>query len=275
MSFMQPQFVETSAETIQPQEDDYTITSSGSLGGKSSVSQYGRHLHEFDDDDDALAWIRQDMDINEYWPNVWIVSDHGNYHLHMSEKTEFSGISWRLSAPGYMDCTDWTQSESLQEAIVDMLGMFGDGFDESDLQSIGSELEGFADFLDGYLIGLAFTGSVYTDDENASSEDPIYSNPGGEIADVVDAEELFAILSTDERLTILTDCICFLCSAAEYLGESPDYSGAGSDFHLTRNGHGAGFWDGDWENGNKLTELSKPYGTAELAKFGDTLTIQN
>ena len=28
------------------------------------------------------------------------------------------------------------------------------------------------------------------------------------------------------------------------------------DFWLTRNGHGAGFWDGDYENGDELTEIA-------------------
>lgn len=36
---------------------------------------------------------------------------------------------------------------------------------------------------------------------------------------------------------------------------------AGHDFWLTRNGHGAGFWDGDYENGDALTELAEKYGT--------------
>jgi hypothetical protein len=38
------------------------------------------------------------------------------------------------------------------------------------------------------------------------------------------------------------------------------------DFWLTRNGHGAGFWDGDYEDsiGEKLTELSKEFGEINL-----------
>jgi len=31
------------------------------------------------------------------------------------------------------------------------------------------------------------------------------------------------------------------------------------NFWLTRNGHGAGFWDGDYVNGDKLTEASENY----------------
>jgi hypothetical protein len=41
---------------------------------------------------------------------------------------------------------------------------------------------------------------------------------------------------------------------------------AGHDFWLTRNGHGAGFWDGDWshEAGKALTESSKRFGSVDL-----------
>ena len=41
---------------------------------------------------------------------------------------------------------------------------------------------------------------------------------------------------------------------------------AGHDFWLTRNGHGAGFWDGDWpkEVGERLTEASRVYGEVNL-----------
>lgn len=42
-------------------------------------------------------------------------------------------------------------------------------------------------------------------------------------------------------------------------------SDAGHDFWLTRNGHGAGFWDGDYPiNGDRLTAASKPYGCVDL-----------
>ena len=40
---------------------------------------------------------------------------------------------------------------------------------------------------------------------------------------------------------------------------------AGCDFWLTRNRHGAGFWDGDWpEHGTMLTEASHAYGEVNL-----------
>lgn len=45
-----------------------------------------------------------------------------------------------------------------------------------------------------------------------------------------------------------------------------DLETAMHDFWLTRNGHGAGFWDGDYqkEHGEKLTALSKTFGELNL-----------
>lgn len=41
---------------------------------------------------------------------------------------------------------------------------------------------------------------------------------------------------------------------------------AGCDFWLTRTGHGAGFWDGDWPepDATRLTEASKQFGEFNL-----------
>ena len=47
---------------------------------------------------------------------------------------------------------------------------------------------------------------------------------------------------------------------------------AGHDFWLTRNGHGAGFWDGDWpKHGDALTEASKAFGECNLYVGDDGL----
>jgi len=66
----------------EPCEGDYTITPSGPLGSRSSVGQVeGKHLGEFPNDDSAREFIRERMDKEQYWPNVWLVSDHGNWNL--------------------------------------------------------------------------------------------------------------------------------------------------------------------------------------------------
>jgi hypothetical protein len=54
-----------------------------------------------------------------------------------------------------------------------------------------------------------------------------------------------------------------------------DLGQAGHDFWLTRNGHGAGFWDGDWpEAGDRLTKVSKRFGEFDLY-VGDDGLIYN
>ena len=38
-----------------------------------------------------------------------------------------AGIYYRLSAPGYLDCTDWSGPfETVEEAVADMLSMYAD-----------------------------------------------------------------------------------------------------------------------------------------------------
>jgi hypothetical protein len=61
------------------------------------------------------------------------------------------------------------------------------------------------------------------------------------------------------------DCKAFQEQNADDLTECDDGT-AGHDFWLTRNGHGAGFWDGDYEEemGQRLTESSKRFGECNL-----------
>lgn len=62
----------------------------------------------------------------------------------------------------------------------------------------------------------------------------------------------------------IDDCREFQHENAELL-EAIDSEQAGHDFWLTRNHHGAGFWDrGLGEDGQKLTEASHTYGSCDL-----------
>ena len=65
-------------ENQEMSDDDYKITPSGHLGGKVSVSDNFGRPKEFQDVEDALDFIRKDMEKNHFWPNIWWVSDHGN-----------------------------------------------------------------------------------------------------------------------------------------------------------------------------------------------------
>jgi hypothetical protein len=67
-------------EEFTPEPEDYTI--SDARGGGEAVGQVeGDYLGKFNDRDAAEDFIVARMDQQHFWPNVWWVSDHGNYHL--------------------------------------------------------------------------------------------------------------------------------------------------------------------------------------------------
>ncbi len=63
---------------------------------------------------------------------------------------------------------------------------------------------------------------------------------------------------------MVAQCADFQESFGEYIAD--DLVRAGHDFWLTRNRHGAGFWDGDWDT-PYVGDSAKPYATV-----GDFLT---
>jgi hypothetical protein len=111
------------------------------------------------------------------------------------------------------------------------------------------------DFTTGYLECAEFT------DCNSDSE---------EMADAVAFSPAFIESAK-------ADCADFQESNAELLARYCEVSGrdmshAGHDFWLTRNGHGAGFWDrGNDPCFEELTRASEPYGSVDLYCGDDSL----
>jgi hypothetical protein len=105
-------------------------------------------------------------------------------------------------------------------------------------------------FINSYITTLLWSSN---DNSNESGGDPLDDN--------YDESDI----APEYMKEIKSDCEDFI--KANYKFIEKDMSQAGHDFWLTRNGHGAGFWDGDWEleidgknSGKHLTEMSKPYG---------------
>lgn len=71
---------ETFDEPEEPDDEDAILSDSGPLGRKTSASIGGKHLGEFDDEEEAKEALRDWMTKNNFYPNVWRLSDHGNYH---------------------------------------------------------------------------------------------------------------------------------------------------------------------------------------------------
>ena len=82
-------------------------------------------------------------------------------------------------------------------------------------------------------------------------------------------------IEADAWLELLEDIRSFALEVGEIgggmVGTVASAERVGHDFYLTRNRHGAGFWDGDYpdELGRRLTDAAHVYGTSELMPAGD------
>jgi len=96
----------------------------------------------------------------------------------------------------------------------------------------------------------------------------------------LDREHDESDLSDELRAAMKADCAAFYAANSELIHSdgaplANDMDGpiskresamAGHDFWLTRCGHGAGFWDGDWPDdiGETLTQACKAFGNVDL-----------
>lgn len=79
-------------------------------------------------------------------------------------------------------------------------------------------------------------------------------------------------IDPDGLKDIIQDCEAFQESNADLLELAGTEEQNGHDFCLTRNGHGAGFWDrGYGKVGEELTEQCRPYGTLDCMLGDDEI----
>jgi len=96
----------------------------------------------------------------------------------------------------------------------------------------------------------------------SSSGDP--DSPLGKEANISE-------ISQELMERIKYDCNLFQLSNQEHF--DGNYVQAGQDFALTRNHHGAGFWDGDWPEpaATILTDAAHAVGEIELYRGDDNI----
>jgi len=68
-------------EEFEPEESDAYIVPCGNLGSKTSLSIEQKFIGEYSSDDEAIEAFKEHCKTNQYWPNLWQVSDHGNHTL--------------------------------------------------------------------------------------------------------------------------------------------------------------------------------------------------
>jgi hypothetical protein len=113
-------------------------------------------------------------------------------------------------------------------------------------------LESLDAFTAAYIVTLLWTGAEYSADDAE----------GVDLRDTHDPADI----SLKDLREIIADCKDFREANAALIGDRDEE--AGTDFALTRNRHGAGFWDGRWaEAGRTLTEAAHSYGSQNLGAF--------
>ena len=125
----------------------------------------------------------------------------------------------------------------------------------------------FAELFRGYVQALGFTSDDETNED--SNGESLFPGSGDFDSNWDVWEEIESLISDEDLAEILDDLEAFVSQASWLIitdteKHRENWEQAGTDFCFTRNGHGCGFWDGDWSNGDKLTEISKPFGTFNL-----------
>lgn len=112
--------------------------------------------------------------------------------------------------------------------------------------------------LRAYIVCALWSSMDNTDDNGGESMDVNYTEDDIHHDTVADMRE---------------DIEAFTQSAQALLARAGlSDSQIGHDFWLTRNGHGAGFWDrGLGEVGELLTDMCKPFGSVDLCVGDDGL----
>lgn len=108
------------------------------------------------------------------------------------------------------------------------------------------------EFTEAYITCALWSSHDESDPETGG--DPMDDNYGPED------------IAPETMVKMQQDCQDFLTENQALILEHGTLSRAGHDFWLTRNGHGAGFWDGDWPEdvGETLTKASKTFGEFDL-----------
>jgi hypothetical protein len=128
---------------------------------------------------------------------------------------------------------------------------------------LGSEPRGCAvslsTFRAAYVEALYFTDGQGLDNDEFDAGDEL----SPEANEQIDAD-CKAFYEANEQHITDDACRYSRCSPAEY---------AGHDFWLTRNGHGCGFWDGDWTEpqATALDDAAKAFGEVSAYKGDDGL----
>lgn len=159
-------------------------------------------------------------------------------------------------------------------------------FGGEDYRENGADPETITDALngmtDGYLTALLWTSNRWSQDDSAESGgDESYLDAGYGVADVTDEfrarvlDHLLSVVVAHPLAVRLYGARRGFSAATGPVAEEGRWDYFGHDYLLTRDGHGAGFWDrGMGELGDYLDEIATGNGGSESANGSLRLTAE-
>jgi hypothetical protein len=130
-------------------------------------------------------------------------------------------------------------------------------FDMKDARKGGNTMKKLDEFTVAYVEAALWSTN---DESNDQGGDPLDKNYAA------------ADIAPETMARMVADCTAFQAANGEHICDgnvTTPYSAdeqAGHDFWLTRNGHGAGFFDGDWDESVSriLTDAASAFGEFDL-----------
>ena len=230
------------------------------LGGTPSMTpdEWGKVCncaYETPDEDDIVHLLEQNLDaekcaIKTYNKALEDLKDNDRVSYQVIVKILKDEVHHEEDLQALLEDIKLTKNmklSSIVDKIVKSAGFKGMKITEEDSPLSQSEI---GNFTDAYIEAMLWSS---TDD----NDEPLDEN-----YDVSD-------IATEFMSKIKRDCKKFLRENYQYI-EEDEMKQAGHDFWLTRNGHGAGFWDGDWDyeiNGKNVGD----HLTKEAKKFGEVI----
>lgn len=238
-------------------------------------------------DNSDLITPREALEIASQWGSLIRAGDPGAVFYTFGDDATPQGPRHRAQLIAYTkDCIEKLalpcyddEREELKAELESLLAFFerfpdsGEETREEYADESRAIIAGADRFARAYLTAAMFTGVEYPDGHPDKDSDKEYDlDPAG--------------IKPDSIRDMLADCKAFQEKAADLLAEAYSRDGyshaesgagpedmAGHDFWLTRNGHGAGFWDRSALDadglGDKLTEVAKGFGESDLYRGDD------
>jgi hypothetical protein len=129
------------------------------------------------------------------------------------------------------------------------------------------------EWVQWYGIEVVFVGDVL----NHYLVTALWSSPDPDTMECLDSKYSTSDLTKASRAKAREDVAAFIKAAVEFEGfVELDDTDIGHDFWLTRNGHGARFWDGDYPEplATHLTKLSESFGECHVWPAGRHLHLE-